>query len=238
MWQLLMRFTKGIPFYHMWYMYMLIGICFLAPFFVRIAAEIPPKDFEKITCVFTVWASLSSCTSQYLLAWDLGKAALYMGYFMFGHVIYERTRNKKNNFRGVCLIMGGIMIELMMAYISYVHVLNGIAEKDEFYAVILPQSPWIVCASIVIFGGFSLLDIKWDFGKLPACTLYLSVPCRCLGYCPQNNEEVRTARHKRQFSDIAVYYSRIPDFRDFFCRLPVLYTTVAESRLMNSRWTI
>lgn len=173
MWQLLMRFTKGIPFYHMWYMYMLIGICFLAPFFVRIAAEIPPKDFEKITCVFTVWASLSSCTSQYLLAWDLGKAALYMGYFMFGHVIYERTRNKKNNFRGVCLIMGGIMIELMMAYISYVHVLNGIAEKDEFYAVILPQSPWIVCASIVIFGGFSLLDIKWDFGKLPACTFYI-----------------------------------------------------------------
>lgn len=172
-WQFLMRFAKGVPFYHMWYMYMLIGIYFLAPFFVRIAAGIPLKDFEKITCVFTVWASISSCTSQYLLAWDFGKAFLFMGYFMMGYIIYCRTCNKKNNLRGVCLILGGIAIEMVTAYISYIHILGGMAEKDETYAVILPQSPWIVCASVIIFYGFSLLDIKWNLKKLPACTFYI-----------------------------------------------------------------
>ena len=157
----------------MWYMYMMIGVYFLAPFIVLVKINIPDKDFEKIACIFTIWASLSSWTSNYLLQWDLGKAFLYMGYFMLGYIIRNRTRSKHNNLLGVCFILSGIMLELVIAYIQYLHILQGIAENDEKYALILPQTPWIVCASVVIFYGFSLLDIKWNFGKLSSYAFYI-----------------------------------------------------------------
>lgn len=157
----------------MWYMYMMAGIYFLTPSIILVKNHMAEHDFRKMTVLFLIWASVSSWTSRYLLSWDLGRSFLYVGYFMMGYIIRKYTKDRKNNFLGICLIMIGIMIELFTAYIQYIHILQGIAEQDEIYALVQPQTPWIMCASVVIFWGFSSLDFRWDWVKLSSHTFYI-----------------------------------------------------------------
>lgn len=171
--RLLKQFIFGDSYFHMWYMYMLAGLYFLTPFLVLIRIHSKKKDFEKIVCVFLIWASLSAWTSRHLLTWDLGRAFFYTGYFMTGYIIREKTKERQNNRQGICLILCGVIIELMTAYVQYVHILRGIAEQDEVYGLISPETPWILCASVLIFCGFSILNMKINFERISSYTFYI-----------------------------------------------------------------
>lgn len=168
-----MRFFKGNPFYHMWYMYMMIGVYFLAPFVVLVKMNVSERNFTKISCMIIVWASISSWTSEYLLSWDLGRSFLYLGYFAMGYIVRKRTIYKKNNFLGIFLILSGILAELSVVYVQYASISSGIPEYNETYSLIVPQSPWIVWTSIIIFYGFSLLNMNHNFVKLSSYTFYI-----------------------------------------------------------------
>lgn len=169
----LIHFVEGRPYYHIWYMYMMIGVYFLAPFIIKVKISISEKDFTKYAFIITIWTSLSSWTSNNMFEWDLCRSFAYIGYFMMGYIIRKQTQNKKNNFVAIYCVFVGIIIELIIAKIQYNHILIGINENDEKYALILPQTPWIVFASIIIFYGISMMDFKWNFEKLSSNTFYI-----------------------------------------------------------------
>lgn len=171
--RLFKQFVTGNSYFHMWYMYMLAGIYFLTPFLVLIRIHTIQKDLKKIVCVFMIWAGLSAWTSQHLLTWDLGRAFLYTGYFMTGYLIREQIKERKNNRLGICLILCGIIIELVTAYVQYIHIMRGIAEQDEVYGLISPETPWILSASVLIFYGFSFLNVKKKLDRISSYTFYI-----------------------------------------------------------------
>lgn len=51
--------------------------------------------------------------------------------------------------------------------------LQGLSETDMNYGLIDPQAPLIVVSSVLIFGGFSIIKINKDFGKLSGCTFLI-----------------------------------------------------------------
>lgn len=156
---LIMDILNGSPFYHMWYMYMLIGVYLLAPIVLLFKNSISHKNFRRAAYIFLILAGLSQWTGSAWLNWDVGQCFEYLGYFMVGFVI--RKDFPKNNFKGLLYIVLGILIELATAFAEYEFaVKRGIAEWDLKLAIVDSYSPSIVAASLLIFAGVTALQIK------------------------------------------------------------------------------
>lgn len=152
--------VRGKPFYHMWYLFMLIGLYLLAPIVVRFKDSISYEMFRRIAFVFLVLASLSRWTTENIrLNWDIGQSFEYLGYFMVGYVL--RRDLQKNNCKGFFLITLGVLVEIATALAEYhFQIVNGIGENELQYKIVSPYCPSIVIASVLIFAGFSMLTIR------------------------------------------------------------------------------
>lgn len=100
----LVALFKGVPYYHMWYMYMIIGLYLLAPLIIRIKNEISPKSFKNLGFIFLFIGFISELTNE--LFWNV-KCIEFIGYFMFGYIIKtysEKIKVKKEIFIGLFLL--------------------------------------------------------------------------------------------------------------------------------------
>mgnify|MGYP004652434993 CR=1 FL=1 len=151
---------KGSPFYHMWYLFMLIGIYLLAPIVVRFKDSISYEMFRRIAFIFLVMASFSQWTTGNVkLNWNVGQSFEYLGYFMVGYVLRKDLR--KNNIKAFFMILLGFFIEIVTAMVQFhFQIVKGIAESDLKYEIVSPYCPSIVIASLLIFAGFSMLTVK------------------------------------------------------------------------------
>lgn len=158
----------GVPFYHMWYLYMMIGVYLLAPIVIKIKRDIGEKYFERVTWIFLIVAMLSLYTSWSKLKWDIGDSFCYLSYFMTGYVLRRRVR--KSNIKGILLILSGIGIEVLISVVRcYINMISG----NQTEAWVLPYNPLIVVASVLIFAGFSALKIEHNFGGLAQNMFYV-----------------------------------------------------------------
>lgn len=169
---LLWNIVAGLPMYHMWYLYMLIGIYALAPVVIRFKDSVAEKTFYKVSFVFLIFAGISQWTGTVRVSWDIGQSFEYLGYFMVGYSI-RKIITDKNNKKAFLFICTGILFEICVAIIEYSHLAAGMVEWDLKYQFVDPYSPLIVLASICIFIGFTYLDLKRECNKLPALTLYI-----------------------------------------------------------------
>lgn len=170
---LLKDIVCGAPFYHMWYMYFLIGVYALAPIAIRLHRELGDKVFFKVAWVFLVISNLSLWTTQNVrLNWSAGNAFCYMGYFMIGYVI-KKSITYKNNLRGTLLIAAGLLIELSASPLVYRMIAAGLTVEQLPFRYVAPYCPVIVLASVLIFAGVSMIELKSDFSWLASKTLYI-----------------------------------------------------------------
>lgn len=159
------QWMAGRPFYHMWYLYMMIGVYLLVPILMHLKKEIG-STFDKIVIFFFPFAVLSIWTSQFELEWNLGNSFCYISYFAMGYVIRKKCY-KKNNIKGCFCLIFGILIEVLVFYMQRYCILNF---KYKIYA---PCSPFIAVASLFIFLGFSFFNIKQVFEKIAVLTIYI-----------------------------------------------------------------
>lgn len=158
----------GVPFYHMWYLYMMIGVYLLAPIVIKIKRDIREKYFERVTWIFLIVAMLSLYTSWSKLKWDIGDSFCYLSYFMAGDVL--RRKIQKSNIKGILLILSGIGLEFLISVVRcYINMTSG--NQTETWVV--PYNPLIVVASVLIFAGFSALKIEHNFGGLAQNMFYV-----------------------------------------------------------------
>lgn len=164
----------GRPFYHMWYVYMLIGIYILIPVLIIFKGTVTEKTFCKIAWLFLLFGNLSIWTGTYLLQWDIGRSFCYLGYVMVGYELRRLSEQTgKNNSKGCFFIVIGILLEIVVAYVQYRHTMAGISEDAEKYSLIGPANPVITLASIFIFAGFSFMHINGNFYKLSSYTFLI-----------------------------------------------------------------
>lgn len=158
--RLITDIMRGSPFNHMWYLYMLIGVYLLAPVVMCFKNSISYESFRKVAYIFLVVAGLSNWTGIVRMNWDLGQSFEYLGCFMVGYVVRKDFR--KNNIKGIMLILLGVAIEILMALIEYeIMIKRGIAESDLIFGIVNPYSPPIVLSSVLIFAGFTALHIQY-----------------------------------------------------------------------------
>lgn len=174
------NFIKGTPYYHLWYLFTLIGLYLTVPFIIKFANNLQSGGvnlYGKITIVFLVLASVSYISSEHILKWDIGWQICFLSYFLMGYKLRQWGKARKNNRAATLLILSGFVINTILAYINYFRGMKGLPvdsiqyyENPFSYASLAPIE---VIASSLIFAGFSVLDIKKDFSKLAGYTFLI-----------------------------------------------------------------
>lgn len=150
---------RGEPFYHLWYLFMLIGLYVAVPILVRIRETLGKKTFRTVTWGVFVWCMLSMYNSTHTLYWDIGLAACYLGYFMLGAVLREGAE-KKSNGKGLLLIGIGVLVLLAAALYEYNVYLYTVTDGVEGIVKDFSYKPFNTVASVFLFSGFSYLDLR------------------------------------------------------------------------------
>lgn len=120
---ILKSLIKGEPFYHLWYLFVLVGLYIAAPFIIRLAADLKRGGvnlYGKITIVFLVLASMSYITSVRNLKWDIGGQFCFLSYFLMGCTLRQWGKTRKNNKTALLLILAGNTINVALSYINFV----------------------------------------------------------------------------------------------------------------------
>ena len=156
---------KGEPYYHMWYLYMLIGVYIAVPAIIIIKDRIKESTFTKVAWTFMFLATISSLTHDVLLCYDIGFSFCYLGFLLIGYEIRKRVTNKDN-------VKAFIYIGASIILFSFVGVVKYIALDLEMYyrlTILKLQdnfSPLIVIGSICLFTGFAYLKVNLNLSKL------------------------------------------------------------------------
>jgi len=161
----LLSWIKGEPFYHLWYMYMLIGLYLFVPILVHLKKQIGEKFFEKVAWSLLIFSGLFAWGEEVTVHWNPSYCFDYIGYFMIGYVL--RRKAKKNNLKGISLICVGLIIEVLIAFLGFEEITHGT------YRLLVPLCPFIILASVFIFYGFALLSIRRSFAYLSGLTFVI-----------------------------------------------------------------
>ena len=166
---------KGKPYYHLWFLYMIIGLYLLTPIIIRFKNSISKKSFSIISYILVLVTWAGGWTSTHDLQWDIGYVILFLGYFMIGYELKQRFENNQKLIKGILFILGGLLLEFILVIVEYKAVLNGTPAKMGTYSLVERFSPIIVISSILIFSGFSNIKIKKDLSKLSGLTFYIYI---------------------------------------------------------------
>lgn len=162
----------GRPYYHLWYLYILMGIYLIIPFVMIIKERLSEEVFKRASIIFFIWGIISLWTSQHLLYWDIGSCFGYFGYFLIGYLIKKYNSNK-SKITSYFSIISGFVVLILLGFIRYLSFIYNNSMIDEICKSMEGFNPIVAIASILIFYGFSKLEVKKDFSKLASCTFYI-----------------------------------------------------------------
>lgn len=172
----------GAPFYHLWYLYMSIGLYLSVPFLLKLKNKIGEKNFLKIGISFFVLGLLLYLFENFLnfinfydrndilkylkYIWKFNqlKFICYLGYFILGYSL-KNFKNKNFNFKKMIFLVMIVNFGLFLS-VEYSVKNNLISNADTLYS---NNFIFVMLAAILIYIGFNNLKtekIKFDFSHL------------------------------------------------------------------------
>lgn len=152
-WEPIWHWIIGGPFYHMWYLYMIVGLYLLTPLIIRLKEEIQEKTFFSLSIGILIWdLILATCTR---MNWLL-QFVLYLGYFMLGYSLKNYFLKRKINFWKPLIIY--ILSSLGIFFITEIFIRYNLFGKSFYFYGYL--SPLVAIGSLSLFSTFLNLDLK------------------------------------------------------------------------------
>lgn len=141
-----LNWVNGEPFYHLWYMYMIIGLYLVTPVIISIKDDIGDNNTFKLGWVLILLGIIISATSK--LFWPI-QFVEYLGYFILGYSL--RKYYISNYIRPLKYILAAIISGLLV-FISteLIARMGWLKEYNQLYFY-ENLSPFVVIGSICIF---------------------------------------------------------------------------------------
>lgn len=135
---------------HLWYLYLLIGIYVLMPFYKMISEASSNCELKYLLLVFIVFLSFIPLIESFgtNIGFYICEALIYPLYLFLGHMIHEKL------LRGT-KVMGGILLVVSIVAITLLTVLKYKTGVDVPSVLFGYQSPFVIIQSI---GVFMVLD--------------------------------------------------------------------------------
>lgn len=165
---ILKRFIKGEPFYHLWYMFMLIGLYLSVPILVRVKCYIGEKKMFYLSFLLLGLGILINHTSN---TFWLFKWTEYIGYFTLGYTLRIYHKNKQN-VDPIKFIVIALISSLSIFFITEINVkVHFINDLLYFYGNL---TPLVIISSICLFIAFvNIKNISVNVDKIASCTFYI-----------------------------------------------------------------
>lgn len=102
---------KGVPFDHLWYMYMLVGLYFITPLLKHLAHDLTDKQY----CITSITLCILGVIVKYTcsIIWPI-RFLQFLGYYLLGYYIKRRFSEKR----------GGTATSYLYWHNNFVYVIN------------------------------------------------------------------------------------------------------------------
>jgi len=164
--------VAGKPFYHLWFLYMFVGIYVVSPVFIWIKEKAGERNFAMASVVVALLMIPAGLFSN--LMWVI-KFVPYLGYFMLGYALRNYFTRKVS---GVLLIAVAVLSLTLTVYMFWCHpwwLPHKVSSKLLSY-----QSVTIFLAAVCLFKFFGQLKVtgsEWLFKlSLHSFNVYLLHP--------------------------------------------------------------
>ena len=137
------RVIVGTPYYHMWYMYMLIGLYMITPIIGRSINGVKLKQLFFISFFFIGVGVINNLVSK--LIWPISFIN-YIGYYILGYCLKEYYSQDNRGKKYFCMY---IFSSLMIFIITEVTIRYNLLNKTLYFYEYL--SPFVILSSIGIF---------------------------------------------------------------------------------------
>lgn len=143
----------GKPFYHLWYMYMLIGLIAVTPLILRLKEDIGEEKFFRLGIFCMVVSIPISFFSD--LYWMI-IFVIYLGYYILGYSL----KYNKGIFNNKILIFGFISSTFLTFILTEIIVRKSLIDDQLYFYGYL--SPFVIISSLCIYMYFLTINKKLD----------------------------------------------------------------------------
>lgn len=140
--------AKGKPYYHLWYLYMLLGLYFVTPFLQSIVRTTTPRTLLLLIGSCFVVASIEGALGQ-PGATFLPSFLPFLGYFLAGHYIRERLPSLKAWYLMASIAVCGTVLALATG------VLYPMIGERSWYLMYDYLNPVVILMSLSVFVLFT-----------------------------------------------------------------------------------
>ncbi len=162
----------GAPFYHLWYLPVMLGTYLLAPWIRRFKQEVTPEVFRNVSVGMLVLGCLALWLNPPVTShWNIGEAFCYTGFFMIGDVLREDAADKHSG--GWLYILAALILHIISGVLLYRALLAGMDRTLAEHRWVMSYAPLTAAASVLMFAGFARLKKAPDTGKLAANSYYV-----------------------------------------------------------------
>ncbi|WP_427501331.1 acyltransferase [Methylomonas sp. MED-D] len=155
---LLRDVIQGTPYYHLWFLYMLIGLYLATPILTVYARGADRLNKIYFVSLWVLFSAIPPFIKQVLwtnLAISVSVVSGYVGYFMLGYWLRDVMLTRKQQTIVGCVVTLSIVLSAMGTYLLTA---NSNGKLDQL--LISPMSPTIMLATL---GLFTLLkSIAWE----------------------------------------------------------------------------
>ncbi len=167
LWEPMRLWLSGVPYFHMWFLYMLMGLYVLTPLLIRLKRRLGAGLFFAAGL-----AGLAFGMKQTKLAdpvWYF-HWVLYIGYFMLGASIREYFLKKGRNPLGNVYLAAGLAVLAAAALLFHQQLWGRWIVRA---AVIHPLSLPVALSSLLVFAGFAGRKVSVDLWNHSGLTFYI-----------------------------------------------------------------
>ncbi len=111
----LIDFITGKSWSHLWYLYMLVGLYLLMPFFKKITAKISTKELGYFLLVIVVFLSLIPILNLWNIKIGFGipVATIYPFYLFFGYAVNRPEVHLSKWIAAICLVISTVALSVI-----------------------------------------------------------------------------------------------------------------------------
>lgn len=136
---------------HLWYLYLMIGIYLLLPFYKKAAAYSSKKDLQYLLAVYGLFLSvlpLLNSTTGTVVGFYVHVSTIYPFYLFLGYYIYRYGRERLSLVLSLLLMLGATALIIVLSVMKYK---NGLFETEDFWGY---SSPVVVLQAVGMYGLF------------------------------------------------------------------------------------
>lgn len=146
---------SGHPYYHLWYLYMLLGLYLVTPFIRYIIAASTPQIVHSMVVVGFMWAAIQFIASKFGQPGSstfLGMFPMYVGYFVAGYYLRIKPLKLSQKWLLIIAVFCGSMVSIGVGLLLPV---LGSKSWETMYSY---HNPLVIMMSLCIFQF--LLNVK------------------------------------------------------------------------------